>query len=137
MRTQFNRIVAKAGLKSWQQPFHAMRKSRQTELSDSFPAHTVCSWLGNSEAVAREFYLKTTEEHHTRAVSRDCMRPCMQNGVPTAGNDPQPVTDSNEETPAVQGLTTDCVVVRKRGMDDRGLEPLTSTMSTWRSNQLS
>ena len=137
IRTQFNRIVAKAGLKSWLQPFHAMRKSRQTELADKFPSHTVCAWLGNSEAVAREFYLQTTEEHHLRAVSLDCMRPCMQNGVETDGNGPKPVDPENKEAPALQGLTTNCKLLPTIKMDDTRLELVTSTMSTWRSNQLS
>ena len=97
MRTQFNRIVRKAGLTPWRQPFHAMRKTRQTELADRFPAHAVCGWLGNSEAVAREFYLKTTDEHHATAVSEDCMRSCMQNGLPSLGNAPQAVEATNEE----------------------------------------
>ena len=137
MRTQFNRIVTKAGLKPWSQPFHAMRKTRQTELADRFPAHTVCGWLGNSEAVAREFYLKTTDEHHATAISADCMHSCMQNGLPRPGNASQAVEAGNEETPVLQGFTSTCVVVRKTGLDDIGLEPTTSTMSTWRSNQLS
>ena len=137
MRTQFIRIVVKAGLKPWSQPFHAMRKSRQTELADRHPEHVVCGWLGNSKAVAREFYLKTTDEHHATAVGEDCMRSCMQNGPERLGNASQAVEARNDETPVLQGFTSTCLVVRKTGVDDIGLEPTTSTMSTWRSNQLS
>ena len=57
LRTHFNRIVTKAGLTPWHPPFHAMRKMRQTELTDRGALeHSVCRWLRNSVTVAREFY---------------------------------------------------------------------------------
>ena len=137
MRTQFGRIIAKAGLKPWAQPFHAMRKTRQTELNDDFAEHSVCRWLGNSQTTAREFYLKTTEEHHERAVNRDCMQPSMQYGHKSARNDLNPENAENEKAPALQGLTTNADAVPNAVLDDTRLELVTSTMSTWRSNQLS
>jgi len=67
LRTQFLRIIKRAGLQPWPRPFHAMRSSRQTELAERFPAHVVCAWLGNSEAVARQHYLQVTPEHFAAA----------------------------------------------------------------------
>ena len=113
MRTQFNRIVVKAGLKPWSQSVHAMRKSRQTELADRYPEHVVSGWLGNSQSVAREFYLKTTDEHHATAVGEDGMRSCMPNGLPRPGNAPQAVEAKNEKTPVLQGFSSNCIVVKK------------------------
>ncbi len=52
MRTRLAKIIRRAGLTPWPKLFHNLRASRQTELSDMFPAHVVCSWLGNTEAVA-------------------------------------------------------------------------------------
>ncbi len=46
-------------------------------------------------------------------------------------NDPQPQLTS------VSLLSTACNLVHNRPVGARGLEPLTSTMSTWRSDQLS
>ncbi len=45
-----------------------MRASRQTELESQFPLHVVCSWLGNSESVAKDSYLLVTDSHFQAAV---------------------------------------------------------------------
>jgi hypothetical protein len=45
-----------------------LRASRQTELTDRFPAHVVCKWLGNTETIARESYLQTLDAHLTRVI---------------------------------------------------------------------
>lgn len=62
------RAIVAAGAEPWPRPWHNMRATRQTELSEQFPAHVVSAWLGNSERVAREHYLHTTDEHFARAV---------------------------------------------------------------------
>ena len=53
LRTQIMRIIRRAGLSPSPKPFHNMRRSRQTELANSFPIHVVCEWLGNSEWLPR------------------------------------------------------------------------------------
>lgn len=68
LRTQFCRILARAGIKPWERLFHNMRASRQTELANIYPAHVVCDWMGNSEAVAKDHYLQTTDEHFEQAI---------------------------------------------------------------------
>jgi integrase len=54
LRTQFERILGRAGIDPWPRPFHNLRSSRQTELAELFPSHVVCAWLGNSEEIARD-----------------------------------------------------------------------------------
>lgn len=71
LRTQLLRIIHKAGLKSWPKLFQNLRSSRQTELCEHWPEHVVCSWLGNSRAIARRHYLQVTDEHFERAVRAD------------------------------------------------------------------
>ncbi len=68
LRTQLQRIIARAGLTPWPKLFQNLRSTRQTELAEQFPAHVVCQWIGNSEAVAREHYLQVTQDHLDRAV---------------------------------------------------------------------
>jgi integrase len=68
MRTQFERIIAKAGLKPWPKLFQNLRSTRETELAEKWPEHVVCAWIGNSKAVAKEHYLQVTDQHFERAV---------------------------------------------------------------------
>ena len=63
LRTQFMRIINRAGLRPWPKLFQNLRATRQTELEETFPTHVVCAWLGNSESVARWHYLQVTEDH--------------------------------------------------------------------------
>ncbi len=68
LRTQLMRIIKRAGLKPWAKPFQNLRSTRETELMEKFPAHVVCGWIGNSEAIALKHYLQVTDDHFERAV---------------------------------------------------------------------
>lgn len=68
LRTQFARILKRAGVPTWKRLFHSMRASRQTELERQFPLHVVCSWLGNSERIARKSYLLVTDADFEKAA---------------------------------------------------------------------
>ena len=67
LRTQLQRIIAKAELKPWPKLFQNPRSTRETELAERWPEHVVCAWIGNSKAVARKHYLQVTDEHFERA----------------------------------------------------------------------
>ena len=69
LRTNFERIIRRAGVKRWERLFHNLRASRQTELSNHFAAHVVSNWMGNTVAVADAHYLMTTEDHFQQAIS--------------------------------------------------------------------
>lgn len=60
-----------------------MRATRQTELERSFPLHVVCSWLGNTESIARKSYLLVTESDFEKAIQ------------------PQKLPDAKADAPAV------------------------------------
>jgi integrase len=68
LRTCLKRIIKLAGLQPWPRLFHNLRATRQTELTDQFPAHVVNKWIGNTEKVANKHYLQTTDEHLIRAT---------------------------------------------------------------------
>jgi len=67
LRTQFNRIVEKAGLTPWKKPFQNCRSTRETELAERFPIQVVTGWIGNSPRVALKHYLQTTDAHFEEA----------------------------------------------------------------------
>lgn len=67
LRTQFRRIVERAGLEPWPKIFGNLRASRATELEAEHPSHCVRQWLGHSDLVARRFYLRATDDDFARA----------------------------------------------------------------------
>ena len=71
LRHTLIRIIEKAGLKRWPLIFQNLRKTRETELTEVFPLHVVCSWLGNSPKVAMKHYLQTTDDHFAQAIAEE------------------------------------------------------------------
>jgi len=52
LRTQFCRLIRRAGFKPGLKLWHNLRASREAELTRSYDLATVCRWIGNSpEAV--------------------------------------------------------------------------------------
>ena len=96
LRTEFDRIVERAGVDRWPRLFHNLRASRQTELENQFPTHVVCKWLGNTPGVASKHYLQTTEEHFKTAQSVD------QSGADLAAGEPKTVQSGADLAAACQ-----------------------------------
>jgi integrase len=67
LRTQFLRIIRKAGVQPWGRLFHNLRGSRETELVQDFPVHVVAHWLGNTPKVATAHYLQIRDSDYDRA----------------------------------------------------------------------
>jgi integrase len=68
LRTQFLRIIAKAGHTAWPKLFHNLRASRESELVEVYPVQTVTAWLGNTPSVALKHYLQPSPEHFRHAA---------------------------------------------------------------------
>lgn len=68
LRTQFGRIIAKAGEKPWPRLFHNMRASCATDWVERFPSHAVASWLGHSPLIAAQHYLQVRDAHFNLAA---------------------------------------------------------------------
>ncbi|MDA0832122.1 MAG: site-specific integrase, partial [Planctomycetota bacterium] len=105
LRTQFTKIVRRAGLKIWEKPFINLRASRISELCDQFPTHVVNDWAGHSERVSQLHYRQTLPEHFERAVNAtlhvaDLSRFCRCEALPS---DAEPYF-AHEKTPDLQGL---------------------------------
>ncbi|EMI17381.1 phage integrase family protein [Rhodopirellula maiorica SM1] len=61
LRTQFEKIIKRAGLVPWPRLFQNLRASRETELMGMYPSKDVASWLGNTVTVAMKHYAMETE----------------------------------------------------------------------------
>jgi integrase len=82
LRTTLEKIISRAGLKSWPKLWQNLRSSRQTELMERFPAHVVCDWIGNSAAVALKHYLQVTDSHFDTAIAGKALHnPVQQPGA--------------------------------------------------------
>lgn len=109
------KIVKRAGLKPWPKLFHNLRASRQTELTDSFPEHVVCDWIGNIQSVAREHYLRAKDEHFVQA-----------SGVLLISNGKHD-GKQNCEQPGIAGNSLLLRIVQKV-LDEQGLEQFAATV---------
>jgi integrase len=69
LRTQFLRIIRKAGVKPWGRLFHNLRGSLETELAQDHPVHVVAQWLGNTPKIAAAHYLQVRDSDFNRALA--------------------------------------------------------------------
>ena len=86
LRTQFNRIIERAGLKPWPRLFHNLRATRQTELAEEYPIQTVSAWIGNTQAIAQGHYLQVRDDHFVRAVAGTAGTSGTAGAVPGGGS---------------------------------------------------
>lgn len=67
LRTQFERVIKRAGLQPWPRLFHTLRASRETELAKDYPIHVVTAWMGNTPRIAMKHYLQVTDADFEKA----------------------------------------------------------------------
>jgi len=104
LRTQFVRIIRRAGEKPWPKLFHNLRASRETELAAEYPIHVVCGWIGNTAAIAAKHYLTVREEDYERAAQGGAksgalaaQNPAQQDTVRNS-TDPHKTTQAETDT---------------------------------------
>jgi integrase len=134
LRTQFQRIIRRAGLTPWPRLFHNLRSTRQTELAENFPSHVVCAWIGNTERVAENHYLQTTDAHFAKAVALPVKEQTASN---SAAQNPAQYQAESERTEkesegvktrirlGLQGNSAEYVFLPDGGIAATGIEPVT------------
>jgi hypothetical protein len=125
LRTQFQRIIRKAGLQPWPKLFQNLRATRQTELCERWPEHVVCAWIGNSRPVARKHYLQVTDEHFEQATRQSNLPEAAQNPAQQDAAEPCKVSHPVSEY-AKFGSKRDNAKGCEVKVGDTGLEPVTS-----------
>ncbi len=126
LRTQFERIIAKAGEKPWPRLFHNMRASCATDWVERFPAHVVASWLGHSPMIAAQHYLQTRDAHFDLAAG-------LQKAASNPATHTRPSSDTGKQAESqkrrleaeMAGCGTGCDPVEYRSIPPEGLEPST------------
>lgn len=122
---QFKKIVIRAGLKPWPKLFHNLRASRETELANQSPIQVVYKWICNSPQVASKHYLQITEDHFAKAVQNPVQQPAV-----SGCNELNKSTQAKEKPPEFPRVASGCRSLLRTALDDTGLEPVSSTMST-------
>lgn len=69
LRTQFQKIIRRAGIDPWPRLWQNLRASRETELAQQYGLYVATAWIGNSAAVAAKHYLQVTEDDFVRAIA--------------------------------------------------------------------
>lgn len=148
LRTQFQRIIKRAGVEPWPKLFQNLRASRQTELVKLYPLHLVAAWLGNTPDVAMEHYLQVRDEDFDLAArgrvgatvgradadTAGTEAKAVQNAVqqPSAdlGTDPQHDNNAPDETVWDQDFVRSlpdnaegCFHMQSASMGEAGFEP--------------
>jgi len=75
LRTQFDRILEKAKIESWQKPFQNCRSTRESELFKLTNGNVkaVCSWIGNSPEIALKHYAQLQEADVKEAARKSIL----------------------------------------------------------------
>lgn len=105
LRTQLARWIKRAGLDPWPKLFQNCRSTRETELFKSTGGNikAVCTWLGNSPAVAMAHYAQVTEADMKEAAKIAILGDAdtvLQSGGHPGGQNPaeMPRTESHEQS---------------------------------------
>jgi len=68
LRRNLHVVLERLGIKPWLDAFQTLRRSCETEWSQTFPQHAVSHWLGHSENVSRKHYLLVPDDLYVRAA---------------------------------------------------------------------
>ncbi len=130
LRTQFERILKRAGVEPWERLFQNLRASRETELANEFPLHVVTAWLGNTERVASKHYLQVTDAHFEQAQRAKTGATTCQNVPKVAPQEPAANRTDSQEVKQPSGVTSQVTflptVSDPYEVPPRGVEPLSS-----------
>ncbi|HEY7088291.1 MAG TPA: tyrosine-type recombinase/integrase [Tepidisphaeraceae bacterium] len=100
LRTEFMRIIDRAGLTPWPKLFHNLRASRESELMREYDLATVCKWIGNSPAVAAKHYATSVDLNADfKRAAGVVQNPAHRTAPPEPAESCEPVTDG-EKRPA-------------------------------------
>lgn len=101
--------------------------TRQTELTETFPAHVVCEWLGNSRVIAQSHYLQVLDSHFEKAATapkQEAAQIAAQHAAESSDVEMHRVQAALSQRAPVPMVTSRCEVVREQPMTPMGFEPM-------------
>ncbi|RIK78426.1 MAG: hypothetical protein DCC68_15530 [Planctomycetota bacterium] len=135
LRTEFKRIIKRAGLEPWPKLFHDRRATRQTKLLGAHPAKAVCDWMGNSQKTAMEHYAQVTVEHVRRAATTPTGPiPILPQEKRTAESEALAKQNAQQHTAALGSMVTQAVGERVKNPEN--LQVCASTCRSVRESKM-
>ena len=126
-RTQFTKLIRRAGYEPWPRIWQNLRSSRETELASDHPMHVVCAWIGNSERVAARHYLQVTDAHFEKALHSALQYEAESSGTHAGPRQSGQINDAGNY--ATKRKKSGLTPIRETAlMGDAGIEPATSTV---------
>ncbi len=129
LRTQFIKIIKRAGVTPWPNIFKNLRASRSTEVNREFGAFLESQWIGHTQAVAREHYLMVTQEDLDRATVCEpkATQTRAQHTAATGRREPHSWPTDAIKMPVLPGKATLCDPPQNRQVGREGLEVVQET----------
>ena len=140
-RTPLEKMMIRAGLEPWPALFNTMRASGETDIARTHGLQCAVQWVGNSVQIAMKHYVRATAEDFRKAANQE------SSFAPKVAPEPAGIEWNGAEllprllpSRTTEKPTKHCKPNKKRAsgeislareVDDIGLEPTTSTMSTW------
>ncbi len=125
LRTQLQKIIARAGLTPWPKLWQNLRASRATELANEFPAHIAAAWMGHSTLIANKHYWQVTDDDYARAIVGGAAQNAAQQVHAQGRRDSQREREQVAEVPEMQDFATTCEISQFQLVGPEGLEPPT------------
>ena len=85
LRRGLEGIVAKAGLRPWDDLWQTLRRSAETMFSMTYPQHAVSQWIGHSVQVSLKHYTMTPETLFETVASAPVLRAAVGSGIGSQG----------------------------------------------------
>lgn len=146
LRTYRERIIRSVGVKQWPKLWHNLRASGATDFARTLPSHVAAEICGHTEEIAKEHYWQVSDSDldlaikklgNLPSVSIDSGKECPTVSQADSGQEGSDLSQVSIETQFIAICRLLSEVGLGNEMGDTELESVTSTMSTWRSNQLS
>ena len=130
LRTQFERVISRAGLKPWPRLFHTMRASCETDWVRVHPLHVVAKWMGHSPKIALTHYTQVTDADFDAAIrgGANSGASVVQNAVQQASAENRKPSKESSQAQAMPRLKQPFAMtregVRKAKAERTGFEPV-------------
>jgi len=118
LRTEFERIIRRAGLSPWPRLFQNLRSTCETELAAGYPLHVATYWVGNTARIAERHYLQVPDEHFARATQNPA-----QSAAGTCSNARNTTPERDPENGGFLHVTAAYKSLQDKDLETKGIEP--------------